>query len=75
MTVTKPFLRVKGYIIEDDDGNRTVNPLMDALSLDEEFSATFELQPSSFKDTEFEMFSVRSFDLEFLIFSGGASRE
>ncbi|MBN2311968.1 MAG: hypothetical protein JXR94_23525 [Candidatus Hydrogenedentes bacterium] len=72
--IKRAILRVKGYVIEDDAGEKSVNPLMDAVTGDDDFASMFELQPSSFTDTEFEEVPVRSFNFEFLIVPGGANR-
>jgi hypothetical protein len=71
-TVQRPILKVSGYVVETETARKDVNPLMDATTLDPEFASLFRLEPSSFRDTEFEDFPVRYFTLDFLITPGGA---
>ena len=67
VTVSKPILKVEGYVTEADDGSKDASLLMRATEADEEFSRMFQLEPPSFKDTEFEGVPVKSFTLEYLI--------
>lgn len=67
VTVRKPLLRLEGYVTEADDGTQNVNRLMQAMESDPEFSRRFELEPPSFRDTEFAGYPVRSFTLEFML--------
>ncbi|HOJ34132.1 MAG TPA: hypothetical protein PKY35_00870 [Candidatus Hydrogenedentes bacterium] len=67
VTVTKPILKVEGYVTEAEDGTKDASLLMRATEADEEFSSMFQLEPPSFKDTEFEGVPVKSFTLEYLI--------
>jgi len=71
-TVQRPILKVSGYVVETESLRKDVNPLMDATTADPEFASLFRLEPSSFRDTEFEDFPVRKFTLDFLITPGGA---
>ena len=71
-TVQRPILKVSGYVVETETARKDVNPLMDAVTADPEFASLFRLEPSSFRDTEFEDFPVRKFALDFLITPGGA---
>jgi Tfp pilus assembly protein PilN len=70
VSVTKPILRVSGYVVRDESGVADVNPLLSATSDDEEFSELFHLEPPSFRDAEFEGFQVREFTLEFVVERG-----
>jgi hypothetical protein len=65
--VTRPILRVSGYVVSSADGRSDVSPLTDALSSDPEFAGMFQMEPPSFSDTEFEGFPVKKFALEFQI--------
>lgn len=67
ITITRPILRVSGYVAPADDGTVDVSPLMQATERDEEFASMFELEPPSFRDDEFENVPVRVFSLEYLI--------
>lgn len=67
VNITRPILRVSGYVVGAEDGRSDVSPLTDALTSDPEFSRMFQLEPPSFQDTEFEGFPVKKFTLEFLI--------
>ena len=70
VTVTKPILKVEGYVTEAEDGTMDVNPLLIATTMDEEFSELFQLEPPSLKDDEFDGYEVKSFTLEYLILAG-----
>jgi hypothetical protein len=72
--VSRPILRLSGYVIDSPDGRQDVSPLTDALTQDEEFSSMFQLEQPSFSSDEFEGFPVKRFTLEFLITAGGDSR-
>lgn len=67
VSVTKPILRVSGYVVSGPDGRSDVSPLTDALSNDPEFAGMFQMEPPSFSDTEFSGFPVKKFTLEFQI--------
>lgn len=67
VSITKPILRVTGYVVAGADGRSDVSPLTDALSSDPEFVKMFQMEPPSFSDTEFEGFPVKKFTLEFQI--------
>lgn len=67
VNVSKPILRVSGYVVSTPDKPSDVSPLTDALSDDPEFSAMFLMEPPSFSDTDFEGFPVKKFTLEFQI--------
>ncbi len=69
--VSRPILRVSGYVMDSPDGRQDVSPLTDALTTDEEFSSMFQLEQPSFSTAEFEGFPVKKFTLEFLITAGG----
>ncbi|NUM52178.1 MAG: hypothetical protein HUU46_00910 [Candidatus Hydrogenedentes bacterium] len=66
-SVSKPILRLTGYVVAGADGRSDVSPLTDALSTDAEFIKMFQMEPPSFSDTEFEGFPVKKFTLEFQI--------
>jgi hypothetical protein len=68
--VTRPILRVSGYITNSEDGTQDLGPLTDALTSDPEFSKTFQLEQPSFENAQFEGFDVKKFTLEFLINPG-----
>jgi hypothetical protein len=72
--VSRPILRLSGYVIDSPDGRQDVSPLTDALTQDEEFSSMFQLEQPSFSSDEFEGFPVKRFTLEFLIMAGGDSQ-
>lgn len=65
--VTRPILRVSGYITNSADGTQDLGPLTDALVLDLEFKRTFQLDQPSFENVKFEGFDVKKFTLEFVI--------
>ncbi|HRI87311.1 MAG TPA: hypothetical protein PK869_03550 [Candidatus Hydrogenedentes bacterium] len=67
VNVTRPILRVSGYVVSTDDGRSDVSPLTDALTTDPEFTSMFVMEPPSFSDTDFEGFPVKKFTLEFQI--------
>jgi hypothetical protein len=65
--VPRLALSVTGYVIESDEGSMDVNPLLRATTaVDEQFTQEFTLQLPSVKDTDFEGFPVKKFELEFL---------
>jgi hypothetical protein len=66
-------LTLSGYVIAGKDGNASINPFTLAAEGDDEFSHLFQLDQSSFKDTQFEKVGVRSFKLEYLILAGEKS--
>lgn len=70
VTVQKPVLEIRGYIINDEEGRANVNELLQATTEDPEFSANFELFRPSIEDTDFNGFNVRAFTAEFEIKSG-----
>lgn len=65
--ISKPILRLTGYVVAGPDGRSDVSPLTDALSTDPEFIGMFQMEPPSFSDTEFQGFPVKKFTLEFQI--------
>ena len=67
VTVKKPILKLEGYVTDAEDGTRDASLLMRSTEADEEFSQMFQLEPPSFKDTEFDGFPVKSFTLEYVI--------
>lgn len=67
VNVTRPILRISGYVVGTPDKPADVNPLTDALAADPEFSSMFTMEPPSFSDTEFEGYPVKKFTLEFQI--------
>lgn len=71
--ITRPVLELSGYATEDERGNRDVNPLIDNLTQDPEFSSMFIFDRQVFQPDEFEGFTVREFTLDFVISS--AARE
>lgn len=71
--VPRPVFEISGYVINDEEGRSTINPLVDNLNADEDFSDHFELITPSFEDTEFAGYEVRGFTLEYLIKTGGKS--
>ncbi len=73
VTVRKPVLELKGYVIEGADGASDINPLTFNMQGDKEFSEIFQLDLPKFQDTEFEGYKVREFTLEYLIDQGGRS--
>lgn len=74
VAVTKPTLKVSGYVIETERGRYDVSGFARAAESDPEFADIFQLDTSSLKDTEFEGFPVREFTLEFLIVPGGGAQ-
>ncbi|MCP4642994.1 MAG: hypothetical protein GY851_21285 [bacterium] len=70
----RPILIVKGYVVEDNNGSKTVNPLVDEVTENVDFASMFRLEPVQFNDTEFEKYPVRAFELQFLIKRGGAPK-
>lgn len=70
ITVQRPVLEIKGYIINDAEGRANVNELLQATTDDPEFSANFELFRPSFEDTVFNGFNVRAFTAEYEITAG-----
>ena len=73
--VTRPILRVSGYVVASGDGRSDVSPLTDVLSSDPEFVKMFQMEPPSFSDTDFEGFPVKKFTLEFQIRPEGEAEE
>ncbi len=73
VTVQRPVLEIKGYIINDAEGRANVNELLQATTDDPEFSANFELFRPSFEDTVFNGFNVRAFSAEYEISSGATA--
>jgi hypothetical protein len=71
--VNKRILEVTGYAIENDEGVADAGPLTQATTSDPDFSAMFELLPSTVKDTEFKGYPVKGFTLQYQIDLGGAS--
>lgn len=69
--VKRPVLIVEGYVVPGADGQSSVSPFTLATESDEEFSAMFQLDLSTFKDTYFDDVPVRQFQLEYLITPGG----
>ncbi len=67
VNLTRPILRVSGYVVSSPDGRSDVSPLTDALTTDQEFTSMFVMEPPSFSDAEFEDFPVKKFTLEFQI--------
>lgn len=67
VNITRPILRVSGYVVSSPDGRSDVSPLTDALTTDSEFTSMFVMEPPSFSDDEFEGFPVKKFSLEFQI--------
>ena len=62
--VTKEYLIIEGYVIEDDKGNNDVNPLLEATTKDPEFSSLFKAEPAMWKadtfgDTPVQFFRFR----------------
>ena len=62
--VPRKVLLVNGYVIAGDDGD-DVQPLVEAVETNEEFTSMFQLVPFRFEDTEFGGFPVKRFELEF----------
>jgi hypothetical protein len=75
VSITKPILRVTGFVVADASGRSDVSPLTDALSTDPEFVKMFQMEPPSFSDTEFEGFPVKKFTLEFQIAPEGEAAQ
>ena len=71
--VSRPVLEVSGYATEDANGRRDVNPLIDNLTQDSEFSSMFMFDRPVIEPDEYEDFSVRRFTLDFII--SNAARE
>jgi hypothetical protein len=71
IVVKRPVLVVSGYAIEDEDGNRSVNPLTSATQTDTQFATVFDFLSPAIEDTEFDGYQVRAFSLEYLIRPGG----
>lgn len=71
--VKKPALQVTGYVINDEQGRREVNPIMQNTYDDKGFSANFTLTSPFFEDTEFNGYPVRKFMLPFSISTGDGS--
>lgn len=71
VTIQRSMLKVSGYVIEGPDGSNDVSPFALATEQDPEFSKLFQIETSSLKDMDFEGYSVKSFTLEYRIWSGG----
>jgi Tfp pilus assembly protein PilN len=71
--VPRPILEISGYVINDEEGRSTINPLVDNLNEDEDFTNHFEIITTSLEDTEFNGYDVRGFTLEYLIKTGDQS--
>ncbi|MCH7958822.1 MAG: hypothetical protein IID08_01750 [Candidatus Hydrogenedentes bacterium] len=65
--VSKDVLTVSGYVVPGEDGKSSISPFTIATARDEEFSALFQLDLSTFKDTNFDDVSVREFTLEYIV--------
>jgi len=71
ITIRRPILELRGYVIEGADGTSDINPLTFKMQDDKEFSSIFQLDLPKFQDTLFEGYKVREFTLEYLINQGG----
>ena len=71
ITVKRPVLQVSGFAVTNEQGTAAIAPFADATAGDDDFSKTFELYTSQLKDTEFEGYGVRGFQLDFNIQSPG----
>lgn len=71
--VKKPVLQVSGYVINDEEGNSVVAPLMEKTENDPAFSEQFTLYNPRLEDTEFQGFPARGFQLLYLINPRGSS--
>ena len=74
VVVRRPVLLVKGYAIEDEEGSRSVNPLVFATQRDPEFSEVFGFLSPAIEDRLFDGHQVRAFTLEYLIKPGGTAQ-
>jgi Tfp pilus assembly protein PilN len=68
----RPVLTLSGYVVPGEDGQSSISPFTLVTDEDEEFSDLFQLDLSTFRDTEFKEHNVRSFKLEYIIQPGGA---
>ena len=73
--IDRQVLSLTGYVIPGKDGQSTISPFTRATERDEEFSALFQLELSTFKDTLFEEVGVREFKLEYVILAGGSESD
>ncbi len=67
VTRDRRVLELSGYAIEDETGRLTTAQLATNTTIDPEFSEMFELVTSDFEDTQFDGYSVRKFDFEYLV--------
>jgi len=65
--VKRPFLEISGYVAPDDNNEISVNPLLRSTDEDPEFSQVFDLDTTTFVDTEFNEHRVRKFTFDYLI--------
>lgn len=63
--VPRKVLLVSGYVNQGEEGNNSVNPLVNAVETNEDFANMFLLVPFRFEDTEFNGYQVKGFELEF----------
>ncbi len=73
--VDRQVLALSGYVVPGKDGQASVSPFTLATENDPEFSALFQLELSTFKDTLFEEVGVREFKLEYVIRRGGSEND
>jgi len=67
----KQVLEVSGYIVNDEQGQARLTPLLERTTQDPEFSALFQLNRPTLDTAEFQGFQVRSFTVEYLVQKGG----
>lgn len=71
ITVQKPVLQLVGYVLPGTEGRTAANPLLRNFENDPEFSALFQLEAPSIKDTILEGVPVREFSLEYVVGATG----
>lgn len=67
ISVKKPILEIKGFIVPDKDASTQINPLTWGLENDPAFSKTFRMQPPKLDYADMYGMRVRSFTLEYLV--------
>jgi len=65
--VPRPVLEISGYVINDEQGERQITPLLENADRSEEFGKDFSLLRPRIEDTEFKGYPVRGFTVEYEI--------
>lgn len=74
VTSQRQVLTVSGYVMAGTDGKATIGPFTKVTEEDPEFSSLFQLDRTTFEDAILDDVSVRKFEIEYVVSSGGASQ-